>query len=65
MTERKNILSEKELFFNFPGAKHRDVECRSTKTCLICINKYCTSICDKLADSKSEPMLVTAETNVT
>ena len=31
---------------------------RSYKTCLKCKNKHDTSICDELADSKSEPMLV-------
>ena len=31
---------------------------RSYKTCLKCKNKHDTSICDELADSTSEPMLV-------
>ena len=29
------------------------------------LNKQSTSICDKLADSKSDPILETTETNVT
>ena len=65
VTERRKKLSNKELCFNCTGAKHRAAECRNTKTCLKCKNKHHTSICDKLADSKSEPMLVTPETNVT
>ena len=65
MTERRKILSHKKLCFNCRGAKHRAAECRSVKTCLKCKNKHHTSICDKLADCKSEPMLVTTETNAT
>ena len=65
VTERRKILSDKKLCFNCTGAKHRAVECHNAKTCLKCKNKHHTSICDKLADSKSEPMLVTTETNVT
>ena len=62
----------KKLCFNCTGVKHGAVECRSNKTGLKCKNKHHTSIrdkpadrCDKLADSKSEPMLVTPKTNVT
>ena len=51
--------------FNCTGAKHRAVECRSAKTCLKCKNKHHTSICDKLADSKFKPMLVSNEANAT
>ena len=65
VTERRKILSDKKLCFNCTGAKYRTVEFRSTKTCLKCKNKHHTSICDKLADSKSELMLVTTEANVT
>ena len=65
MTERRNLLSNKKLFFNCAGAKHRAAECRSANTCLKCKNKDHTFICDRLADSKSEPMLVTIETSVT
>ena len=65
VTERRKILSDKKLCFNCRGAKHRAAECRSVKTCLKCKNKHHMSICDKLTDSKSEPMLVTTETNVT
>ena len=65
VTERRKILSDKKLCFNCTGAKYRTVEFRSTKTCLKCKNKHHTSICDKLADSKSEPMLVATEANVT
>ena len=65
VTERRKILSDKKLCFNCTGTKHRAAECRSDKTCLKCKSKHHTSICDKLADSKSEPMLVTTETNVT
>ena len=50
---------------NCTGAKHKAAECRSAKTCLKCKNKHQTSICDKLGESKFEPMLVTTETNVT
>ena len=65
VTERRKMLSYKNLCFNCAGAKHRTAECRSAKTCLNCKNKYHTSICDKLAESQSEPMLVTTETNIT
>ena len=65
VTERRKILSDKKLCFNCTGAKYRTVEFRSAKTCLKCKNKHHTSICDKLADSKSELMLVTTEANVT
>ena len=65
VTERRKILRDKKLCFNCTEAKHRAAECRSSKTCLKCKNKHHTSISDKLADSKSEPMLVTTETNVT
>ena len=65
VTERRKILSDKKLCFNSTGAKHRAAECRSAKTCLKCNNKHHTSICGKLADNKSEPMLVTTEANVT
>ena len=64
VTERRKILSNKKLCFNCTGAKPRAAEYRSGKTCLKCKNKHHTSICDKLADSKSEPMSVTTETNV-
>ena len=65
VTERRKILSSKRLCFNCTGAKHRAAECRRSKTCLKCKNKHHTSICDKLADSKSEQMLVSTEANVT
>ena len=65
VTERRKIMSDKKLCFNCTGAKHRAVECRSAKTCLKCQSKHHTSICDKLADSKSEPMLVTTKANKT
>ena len=54
----------KNFFFNCTGAKHRAAGFRSAKTCLKCKNKHHTSICANLADSNSEPMLVTTETNV-
>ena len=59
VTERRKLLSDKKLCFSCTGAKHRAAECRSAKTCLKCKSKHRASICDKLADSKSEPMLVT------
>ena len=65
VTEGTKILSDKKLFFNCTGAKDRAAECRSAKSCLKCKNKHHKSICDKLADSKSEPMLVTTEAIVT
>ena len=65
VTELRNILSDKKLCFNCAGAKHRAAKCRSAKTYLTCKNKQSTSICDKLADSKSDPILETTETNVT
>ena len=65
VTEPRKILSDKNLFFNCAGAKHRAAECRSAKTCLKCKNKHHTSISEKLADSKSESILVTTKTNVT
>ena len=65
VTERKKILSNKKICFNCTGAKQRAAECRGAKSCLKCKRKHHTSICDKLAGSKSEPMLVTTEANVT
>ena len=65
VTDRKKILSNKKICFNCAGAKQRAAECRSAKSCLKCKRKHHTSICDKLAGSKSEPMLVTTEANVT
>ena len=65
VTERRKILSDKKLCFNCAGAKHRAAGCRSAKTCLKRKNKHHTSLCGKLADSKSEPMLVTTDANVT
>ena len=65
MTERRKILSDKKLCFNYTGAKHRATECRSAKTCLKCKSKHHTSICDKLVDRISETMLVTTKTNET
>ena len=64
-TQRRKIFSKKNLCFNCTEAKHRAAESCRAKTCLKCINKHHTSICDKLADSKSEPMLVTTGANVT
>ena len=65
VTEGTKILSDKKLCFNCTGAKDRAAECRSAKSCLKCKNKLHKSISDKLADSKSEPMLVTTEAIVT
>ena len=65
VTEFRKILSKEKLCFNSTGAKYRIAEFRSAKNCLKCRNKHHTSICDKLGDSKSKPMLVTTETNVT
>ena len=65
VTESRKILSDEKICFNCAGAKNRTAECCRAKTCLKCKNKHHTSICDKLADSKPEPMLVTTETNVT
>ena len=65
VTERIKILSDKKLCFNCTGTKHRATECSSAKTCLKYKNKHHTSIYDKLVGSKSEPMLVTTEANVT
>ena len=64
-TERRKILSDKKLCSNCTGAKLRAVECCRAKTCLKCNNNHHKSICDKLADSISEQMLVTTEANVT
>ena len=64
VTERRKTLRDKKLCFNCTGAKYRAAECCSAKTCLKCKNRHHRSICDKLADSKSEPLLVTTETNV-
>ena len=63
--EHRRKLSNKKLCFNCKGAKHRTAECCSAKTCLKYKNEHHTSMCDKLADSKSEPMLVTTKINVT
>ena len=63
--EHRSKLSNKKLCFNCKGAKHSTTDCCSAKTCLKCKNKLHTSMCDKLADSKSEPMLVTTKINVT
>ena len=65
VTLPRKILSDKNLFFNCAEAKNRTAECRSSKIYLKCKNKHHTSISAKLADSKSESMLATTETNVT
>ena len=65
VTERRKILSDKKLCFNYTWAKHRVTECRRAKTCLKCKSKHHTSICDKLVDRISETMLVTTKTNET
>ena len=53
VSERRKILSDKKLCFSCTGAKHRAAECRSAKIYLKCKSKHHTSICDKLAESKS------------
>ena len=40
------------------------VECRSSKTCLICKKKQHTSISDKSSSTSIEPLLTTTESNV-
>ena len=65
VTERTKISSDKKLCFNCTGAKHRVTEWRTAKTSLKYKNKHHTFTCYELADSKSEPMLVSTETNVT
>ena len=45
--ERKKILADKRLCFNFTGAKHRASDCKSRNTCKICDGKHHTSMCDK------------------
>ena len=65
VTNRIKKLSDKNVCFNCAGAKNRSAECSSTKNCLKYKNKHHSFECDKLADSKTEPMLVTTETNVT
>ena len=44
---RRKLLSEKKLCFNCTKRKHSAVDCRSSKTFLICKNKHHASICDK------------------
>ena len=65
MTERRKTLSDKNLCFSCIGAKHRVTECCRAKTWLKCKNKHHASMCDKLAESKSEPISVTTEIYVT
>ena len=65
VTEGTKILSDKKLCLTVQELSTGFAECRSAKTCLKCKNKHHKSICDKLADSKSEPMLVTTEAIVT
>ena len=65
MTNRIKELSSKNFCFNCTEAKNRVAECSSAKNCLIYENKHYSFKCDELADSKTEPMLVTTETNVT
>ena len=58
VTERKKILSYKKLYFNCKGLNTGPQN-------VIALNLIHLSICGKLADSKCEPMLVTAGTNTT
>ena len=45
MNERRKILSNKKLCFNYTGTKNGVNECKSEKTCRIC--KHHTSICEE------------------
>ena len=45
--ERKKIIADKRLCFDFTGAKHRASDCKSRNTCRICDGKHHTLICDK------------------
>ena len=62
-SKRRKLLSEKKLCFNCTKPKHCDPDCRSSKTCQICIKKYHTSICDKSLSTSNEPLLSTTENN--
>ena len=59
VSERRLILSQKRLCFNYTGSKHRAFECRGTKTCLTCKEKHHTSICEKGSN-----MLLTANASL-
>ena len=63
-SESRKLLSEKKSCFNCTKPKHRDPDCRSSKTCLICKNKHHTSICDKSLSTSTELLLTTTENNV-
>ena len=57
--DRKRILSEKKLCFNYTGVKHRAADCRSKRACQTCKNKHHSSICSQL-----KPMMVATEGSV-
>ena len=56
VSDRRKILSEKKLCFNFTGAKHCAADCRNNQKCLLCKCKHNTSICEKRSNEISEPM---------
>ena len=63
-SERGKLLSDKNLCFSCTKQKHRNADCRSSKTCLICKNKHYTSICHKSSSTSTEPLLTATENNV-
>ena len=63
-SERRTLLSEKQLCFSCTTPKDCAADCRSSKTCLICKNKHHTFICDKSSSTSTEPLLTTTENNV-
>ena len=63
-SDHRKILSEKRLFFNCIGTKHRAVGCRSNRKWLLCKCKRHTSICEKRSDEGSALMLASTESSV-
>ena len=51
-SDRKKMLSSKNLCFNCTGEKHRASDCRSRIQCYNCKRRHHTSICDKLEDGQ-------------
>ena len=47
VNERRKILSNKKLCFNYTGTKHRANECESENAYRTCKRKHPTSICEK------------------
>ena len=47
LADRRQILQNKKLCFDYTGSKHHAPQCRSRGTCVHCKQRHHSSICDK------------------